>query len=50
MKVVGKSTTDIVVEPVNGFWHMEKERGSWLEFLALDREGKVIFTAVPPGP
>ena len=50
VKVVGKSTTDIVVEPVNGFWYMEKERGSWLEFLALDSEGKVIFTATPPGP
>lgn len=49
IKVVGKSSTDIVVEPVNGFWYMEKERGSWLEFLALDSEGKVIFTAVPPG-
>ena len=45
-EVVGMISGDEVsTAPVNGFWFMQHEGGTgWLQFRALDQEGKVIYT------
>ena len=36
---------EVRTAPVNGFWFMTHEGGTgWLEFRALDRNGKVLYT------
>gem|GEM_PF-2249025 len=46
VEVVGVVVGDEVrTAPINGFWFMTHEGGTgWLEFRALDRNGKVLYT------